>query len=129
MIGYFDKVRDNFSDESIINELKILLDRSRKGSDAHRENIKFIMTLINFSSLPLLGDSNENLLDKVKGNVSLFSDKSGLISVNSKSESVNSKNLPRFNRTIVELRKSIVDDKVVKNSGFNRTIVELRIRM
>ena len=42
-----DKVRERFSDERLINELEELINRSRKGSDAHRENIKFILALAN----------------------------------------------------------------------------------
>ena len=42
-----EKLGEQFSDERLINELDELLERSRKGSDAHRENIKFIMALLN----------------------------------------------------------------------------------
>lgn len=42
-----DKINKSFSDERLINELDDLLTRSRKGTDAHRENIKFIMALMN----------------------------------------------------------------------------------
>jgi len=42
-----DRLNNEFSDERLVEELKQLLDRSRKGSDSHRENIKFIMALLN----------------------------------------------------------------------------------
>ncbi|WP_448506065.1 hypothetical protein [Immundisolibacter sp.] len=42
-----EKLNTEFSDQRLVDELKELLDRSRKGSDAHRENIKFIMALLN----------------------------------------------------------------------------------
>lgn len=42
-----DKLNTEFSDQRLVDELRELLDRSRKGSDAHRENIKFIMALLN----------------------------------------------------------------------------------
>jgi len=40
-----DDVSEKFSDERIIKELDMLLDRSKKGTDAHRCNIQFIMEL------------------------------------------------------------------------------------
>lgn len=42
-----DKLNNEFSDDKLVQELKLLLQSSRKGSDAHRENIKFIMALLN----------------------------------------------------------------------------------
>ena len=42
-----ERLNTEFSDQRLVNELRELLDRSRKGSDAHRENIKFIMALLN----------------------------------------------------------------------------------
>lgn len=42
-----DKLGDKFSDERLVQELDLMLSNSRKGSDAHRENIKFIMALLN----------------------------------------------------------------------------------
>lgn len=42
-----EQLNTEFSDERLVRELKELLERSRKGSDAHRENIKFIMALLN----------------------------------------------------------------------------------
>ena len=41
------KIQEAFPDEYIIAELKKLIDSSRKGSDAHRENLKFVMALCN----------------------------------------------------------------------------------
>lgn len=38
-------VQEKFGDERLIEELDLLLARSRKGSDAHRGNIQFIMEL------------------------------------------------------------------------------------
>ncbi|MCX7727593.1 MAG: hypothetical protein N2053_12180, partial [Chitinispirillaceae bacterium] len=40
-----NQIKERFSDERMIKELMELLDRSRKGSDSHRENIKFILAL------------------------------------------------------------------------------------
>jgi 16S rRNA G966 N2-methylase RsmD len=42
-----DKIKEAFSDERMVTELMDLLARSRKGSDAHRENIKFVLALLN----------------------------------------------------------------------------------
>lgn len=42
-----DKLSDEFNDDRLVRELDLLLANSRKGSDAHRENIKFIMALLN----------------------------------------------------------------------------------
>ena len=40
-----DDIEKKFGDERIINELDLLINKSRKGSDAHRTNIQFIMEL------------------------------------------------------------------------------------
>jgi len=40
-----DDIEDTFSNERIINELDLLLERSKKGTDTHRNNIQFIMEL------------------------------------------------------------------------------------
>ena len=42
-----DKIKEAFSDDRMVKELMDLLDRSRKGTDAHRENIKFVLALLN----------------------------------------------------------------------------------
>lgn len=42
-----DRLSDEFNDNRLVKELDLLLANSRKGSDAHRENIKFIMALLN----------------------------------------------------------------------------------
>lgn len=42
-----NKLNEHFTDEMIIDELKSLLEHSRKGSMAHRENIKLILELTN----------------------------------------------------------------------------------
>lgn len=54
------KVNESFSDERLISELEQLLDRSRKGSDAHRENIKFIMSLVNKLPSHMYPDRKKN---------------------------------------------------------------------
>jgi len=41
-----EKLGENFTDARLAKELSQLIDMSRKGSDAHRENIKFIMALM-----------------------------------------------------------------------------------
>lgn len=43
----YERLNTEFSDDKLVKELGILLQASRKGSDAHRENIKFIMALLN----------------------------------------------------------------------------------
>lgn len=42
-----ERLGEEFTDERLVKELGLLLQASRKGSDAHRENIKFIMALLN----------------------------------------------------------------------------------
>jgi hypothetical protein len=39
------KLRQRFTDDVLLKEIELLIDRSRKGSDSHRENIKFLMLL------------------------------------------------------------------------------------
>lgn len=43
--NFTDDIKQKFDDERIIKELDLLLERSRKGTDAHRCNIQFIMEL------------------------------------------------------------------------------------
>ena len=42
-----EKLGEEFTDDRLIKELDLMLDNSRKGSSDHRENIKFIMALLN----------------------------------------------------------------------------------
>lgn len=42
---FSDGIEEKFGDKRIIKELDMLLDLSKKGSDAHRSNIQFIMEL------------------------------------------------------------------------------------
>lgn len=44
---FMNELDQKFDDKRLVNELDMLLERSRKGSDAHRENIKFILGLLN----------------------------------------------------------------------------------
>jgi len=41
-----DKISEAFSDERMVMELMDLLEKSKKGTDAHRENIKFVLALL-----------------------------------------------------------------------------------
>lgn len=47
LVPFIEQLNEEFSDNKIVQQLKLLIDNSRKGSDAHRENIKFIMALLN----------------------------------------------------------------------------------
>lgn len=58
-----DKVQNKFSDERMVTELGELLDKSRKGSGDHRENIKFILSLMDKLPENMKERKNKNLKD------------------------------------------------------------------
>lgn len=59
-----NKVEQQFSDECLIKELKELIEKSRKGTDAHRENIKFVLALTNKLPTRLYGKKMTSIGDK-----------------------------------------------------------------
>lgn len=60
-----EQLNTEFSDEKLVQELKILLQASRKGSDAHRENIKFIMALLNKLPDAMYGGKNRKIAQEI----------------------------------------------------------------
>lgn len=50
--SFANKLKDNFSEERLIDELESLLSHSRKGSMAHRQNLELILQLTGYMDNP-----------------------------------------------------------------------------
>jgi len=51
--SFTSKLKDNFTEERLIDELEQLLSKSRKGSMAHRQNLELILQLTGYMDNPL----------------------------------------------------------------------------
>ena len=51
--SFTNKLKDNFTEERLIDELEQLLSKSRKGSMAHRQNLELILQLTGYMDNPL----------------------------------------------------------------------------
>jgi len=51
--SFTNKLKDNFTEERLIDELEELLSKSRKGSMAHRQNLELILQLTGYMDNPL----------------------------------------------------------------------------
>lgn len=49
---FIEKVRGTFTEDRLLTEMEKLLDKSRPGSESHRENLRFIMGLTGHLNIP-----------------------------------------------------------------------------